>query len=274
MEWIAALQWAPRASKLFLRRTSSLSHHRVGRSCEAAANSRVDPHAAGWRAGAARAAVARAGRLAGRAGLSRPGARRGGLRRVHLQHAGSDAAIWQGAADPRAAMMRPPSTRPPHSRGCTTSSSRSTSSSPGASRAWRPTPAGSRSPGTPMAPGRRPTCSASACRCRAACGCRIRGCAPGSRCRRSRRSACRRTGAYRRRHRADAVCDRERGIRGSGVPDWRARTVGYRNAAGPAVLAVLDGANHAAFAGEEERRRALEQPGLPGTDGASCPCCS
>ena len=37
---------------------------------------------------------------------------------------------------------------------------------------------------------------------------------------------------------------------GTGVPDWRARTLGYRTGPGPAVLAVLDGANHAAFAGE------------------------
>jgi dienelactone hydrolase len=39
---------------------------------------------------------------------------------------------------------------------------------------------------------------------------------------------------------------------GYGVADWQARTVGYRNAAAPACLAVLEGANHAAFAGEEE----------------------
>ena len=40
--------------------------------------------------------------------------------------------------------------------------------------------------------------------------------------------------------------------RGMGAPDWRARTVGYQTAAAPAVLAVLDGAAHASFAGEAE----------------------
>ncbi len=39
--------------------------------------------------------------------------------------------------------------------------------------------------------------------------------------------------------------------RGMGVADWRARTVGYRNAAAPGFLAVFEGASHAAFAGEE-----------------------
>ena len=39
---------------------------------------------------------------------------------------------------------------------------------------------------------------------------------------------------------------------GMGAPDWRARTVGFRNAAAPGVLAVLDGAVHASFAGEAE----------------------
>ena len=38
---------------------------------------------------------------------------------------------------------------------------------------------------------------------------------------------------------------------GYGVGDWHARTLGFYNAAAPAFLAVLDGANHAAFAGEE-----------------------
>jgi dienelactone hydrolase len=37
---------------------------------------------------------------------------------------------------------------------------------------------------------------------------------------------------------------------GMGVPDWRARTVGFRTAASPGLLAVLDGATHASFAGE------------------------
>lgn len=39
---------------------------------------------------------------------------------------------------------------------------------------------------------------------------------------------------------------------GMGVPDWQARTVGYRTADAPGVLAVLDGAQHASFAGEAE----------------------
>jgi len=39
---------------------------------------------------------------------------------------------------------------------------------------------------------------------------------------------------------------------GMGVPDWRARTVGYRTATSPGLLAVLDGAVHASFAGEAE----------------------
>ncbi len=39
---------------------------------------------------------------------------------------------------------------------------------------------------------------------------------------------------------------------GLGVANWRARTLGFRNAAGPAFLAVLEGAHHASFAGEEE----------------------
>lgn len=39
---------------------------------------------------------------------------------------------------------------------------------------------------------------------------------------------------------------------GMGVPDWRARTSAYRGATAPAALAVLDGATHAAFAGEAE----------------------
>jgi len=38
---------------------------------------------------------------------------------------------------------------------------------------------------------------------------------------------------------------------GYGVGDWRARTIGFQNATAPAFLAVLDRANHAAFAGEE-----------------------
>lgn len=37
---------------------------------------------------------------------------------------------------------------------------------------------------------------------------------------------------------------------GMGVPDWRMRTVGFRTAASPRLLAVLDGATHASFAGE------------------------
>ena len=37
---------------------------------------------------------------------------------------------------------------------------------------------------------------------------------------------------------------------GMGAPDWRARTVGFRTASSPGVLAVLDGAVHASFAGE------------------------
>ncbi|MGI4944219.1 MAG: alpha/beta hydrolase family protein [Janthinobacterium lividum] len=37
---------------------------------------------------------------------------------------------------------------------------------------------------------------------------------------------------------------------GMGAPDWRARTVGFRTATSPGVLAVLDGAAHASFAGE------------------------
>ena len=37
---------------------------------------------------------------------------------------------------------------------------------------------------------------------------------------------------------------------GMGVADWHARTVGFRNAASPGMLAVLDGASHASFAGE------------------------
>ena len=40
--------------------------------------------------------------------------------------------------------------------------------------------------------------------------------------------------------------------RGLQAPDWRARTVGYELSSGPAALAVLAGANHAAFAGEAE----------------------
>lgn len=40
--------------------------------------------------------------------------------------------------------------------------------------------------------------------------------------------------------------------RGLQAPDWQARTVGYRLSPGSAVLAVLDGANHASFAGEAE----------------------
>lgn len=39
---------------------------------------------------------------------------------------------------------------------------------------------------------------------------------------------------------------------GMGVPDWRSRTVGYRTATSPGLLAVLDGAVHASFAGEAE----------------------
>jgi dienelactone hydrolase len=39
---------------------------------------------------------------------------------------------------------------------------------------------------------------------------------------------------------------------GYGVSDWRARTLGFRNSNAPAFLAVLEGAAHAAFAGEEE----------------------
>lgn len=39
---------------------------------------------------------------------------------------------------------------------------------------------------------------------------------------------------------------------GLGAPDWQARTVGYRNASAPGMLAVLDGAAHASFAGEAE----------------------
>ncbi len=39
---------------------------------------------------------------------------------------------------------------------------------------------------------------------------------------------------------------------GFGVGDWRLRTLGFREARAPAALAVLDGAAHAAFAGEEE----------------------
>lgn len=38
---------------------------------------------------------------------------------------------------------------------------------------------------------------------------------------------------------------------GMGVADWHARTLGYHNADAPGFLAVLEGANHAAFAGEE-----------------------
>jgi dienelactone hydrolase len=38
---------------------------------------------------------------------------------------------------------------------------------------------------------------------------------------------------------------------GYGVADWHARTLGYRNGTAPAFLAVLEGAAHAAFAGEE-----------------------
>lgn len=37
---------------------------------------------------------------------------------------------------------------------------------------------------------------------------------------------------------------------GWGVLDWRERTVGFRFSSGPAVLAVLQGATHVAFAGE------------------------
>lgn len=37
---------------------------------------------------------------------------------------------------------------------------------------------------------------------------------------------------------------------GWGVQDWRERTAGFRFSSGPAVLAVLQGANHVAFAGE------------------------
>lgn len=40
--------------------------------------------------------------------------------------------------------------------------------------------------------------------------------------------------------------------RGMGAPDWQARTVGFRNADAPGLLAVLDGAGHASFAGEAE----------------------
>ena len=40
--------------------------------------------------------------------------------------------------------------------------------------------------------------------------------------------------------------------RGMGVPDWHARTLGFRNAEAPALLAVLNGASHASFAGEAE----------------------
>lgn len=39
---------------------------------------------------------------------------------------------------------------------------------------------------------------------------------------------------------------------GMGAPDWRARTVGFRTAGAPGALAVLDGAAHASFAGEAE----------------------
>ena len=39
---------------------------------------------------------------------------------------------------------------------------------------------------------------------------------------------------------------------GMGVPDWQARTIGYRTATSPGLLAVLDGAVHASFAGEAE----------------------
>ena len=39
---------------------------------------------------------------------------------------------------------------------------------------------------------------------------------------------------------------------GMGAPDWHARTTGFHTAGAPGVLAVLDGASHAAFAGEAE----------------------
>ncbi len=39
---------------------------------------------------------------------------------------------------------------------------------------------------------------------------------------------------------------------GMGVPNWQARTVGYHTATSPGLLAVLDGAVHASFAGEAE----------------------
>lgn len=38
--------------------------------------------------------------------------------------------------------------------------------------------------------------------------------------------------------------------RGAQAPDWRARTAGFRLSPAPGVMAVLAGANHAAFAGE------------------------
>ena len=37
---------------------------------------------------------------------------------------------------------------------------------------------------------------------------------------------------------------------GWGVGNWRQRTLGYQNSTGPAALAILDGAAHASFAGE------------------------
>lgn len=39
---------------------------------------------------------------------------------------------------------------------------------------------------------------------------------------------------------------------GFGVADWRTRTLGFRQVRAPAVLVTLEGASHAAFAGEEE----------------------
>lgn len=51
---------------------------------------------------------------------------------------------------------------------------------------------------------------------------------------------------------------------GWGVSDWRQRTLGYQHGTGPAVLAVLDGAAHAAFAGEAVAGGYWNQPTYQG----------
>ena len=171
---------------------------------------------------------------------------------IHLQHAGSDAAIWQGAADPRAAMMKAafnPAAALARLRDIEFALDRVISGrEPGLAAdtsriaiaghsygAWTATHMlGERLP-VPRIGMRLPDS-------RLRAGIALSpvpplGVSPDS--------------AYRR---VSAPMLYVTGTRdeGLGVPHWRARTLGFQNAAGPACLAVLEGAQHASFAGEEE----------------------